>query len=275
MKKRFPYLLLIFLIPKILVLSGCANMIPPSGGPRDSIPPVLLNASPVDSTRNFSGSKIIFTFNEFVELNNIQENLIVSPVPAIQPIVESHLRTITVRIKDTLQPNTTYSLNFGKAIRDINEGNELKNFTYVFSTGNYFDSLELTGKVIVAETGKPDSTLIVLLHRSLDDSAIVNERPRYFTKVDSNGNYHFKNLPPGTFRLYALKDEGGSKRYQSKKQLFGFADQPIQISRSNPAVTLYAYNEPEETKPAVAAPAGRAPIKAIQDCLEAEWPAKH
>src|ERR1700730_13372192 len=265
MKKRFPYLLLIFLIPKILVLSGCANMIPPSGGPRDSIPPVLLNASPVDSTRNFSGSKIIFTFNEFVELNNIQENLIVSPVPAIQPIVESHLRTITVRIKDTLQPNTTYSLNFGKAIRDINEGNELKNFTYVFSTGNYFDSLELTGKVIVAETGKPDSTLIVLLHRSLDDSAIVNERPRYFTKVDSNGNYHFKNLPPGTFRLYALKDEGGSKRYQSKKQLFGFADQPIQISRSNPAVTLYAYNEPEETKPAVAAPAGKSPIKAIQD----------
>src|SRR2546423_4373286 len=137
MKKFIPYLLIIFFIPKIIVLSGCANIIPPSGGPRDSLPPVLLHVAPPDSSKGFNSGKIIFTFNEFVELNNLQDNLIVSPVPAIQPIVEAHLRTITVRIKDTLQPNTTYSLNFGRAIRDINEGNELKNFTYVFTTGNY------------------------------------------------------------------------------------------------------------------------------------------
>src|SRR5204863_9514315 len=171
-------------------------------------------------------------------LNNLQDNLIVSPVPDIQTIVEEQLRTITVRIKDTLQPNTTYSLNFGRAIRDIKEGNELKNFTYVFTTGNYFDSLQLAGKVILAETGKADSTLIVMLHKNLDDSAVAKDRPRYFTRLDNKGNFQFKNLPAGRFAIYALKDEGGMKKYSSKKQLFAFADQPMNITRSNPPVTL-------------------------------------
>ena len=241
MKRIFPFLLLIIIISKIPVLTGCANMIPPQGGARDSLPPYLIKASPGDSTRNFTGNRITFSFSEFVDLQNIQENLLVLPSPKMNPLVESKLNTVTVRIKDTLESNTTYSLNFGNAIKDYNEGNVVKGFTYIFSTGQYIDSLELHGNVVLAETGKTDSTLIVILHTNDDDSAIVNEKPRYIAKLDGKGNFVFKNLPPKTYYLYALKDEGGTHRYFSDKQLFAFADSPVVARSKSEPVTLYAY----------------------------------
>ena len=212
------------------------------------MPPVLVQVIPKDSTRKFVGNKISFTFNEFVDLQSIQDNLLVSPTPKTNPTVESKLRTVTVKIKDTLEPNTTYSINFGNAIKDINEGNVLRNFTYVFSTGSAIDSLELRGRVILAQTGKPDSTLIAILHRNADDSAVIKERPRYIARLDSSGDFHFHHLPPGTFSLYALKDEGGQHRYLSKTQLFAFADSSVHISGQTPPVTLYAYLEKEDQK---------------------------
>ncbi len=248
MKRIVAYLFIASLVVGALVVSGCANIIPPSGGPRDSLPPLLVSANPPDSTTNFPGGKIVLTFNEYVELNSPQENLIVSPVPKIEPYPEAHLRTITIRLKDTLEPNTTYSINFGRAIRDINEGNEMRGFTYIFTTGNYFDSLELSGRVLIAETGKSDSSLIVILHRSLDDSAVAKENPRYFTRLDSSGHFTFRNLPSGTFRVYALKTEGGMKRYTSPQQIFAFADSPVVINSSTKPVVLFAYAEPAEIK---------------------------
>jgi len=234
--------------------NGCANPIAPAGGPRDSLPPVLVAVTPKDSSENFNAKRITFSFNEFVELANVHDNLIVSPVPKMEPVTESKLRTVTVRIKDTLEANTTYSYNFGDAIKDINEGNVLKNFTYVFSTGDHIDSLELTGRVQLAETGLPDSTLIVMLHRNGDDSALIKEKPRYIAKLDSLGRFHFRHLPTGLFYVYALKDEGGQKKYLSKRQLFGFADRPVTIGASNQPVTLYAYLEKDTSKPIASAP---------------------
>ncbi len=236
----------------IAVIAGCAQQITPSGGPRDSLPPVLLGAVPADSTRNFKADKITFYFSEYVQLDNVHDNLIVSPTPKIEPIVDARLRTVTIKIKDTLEANTTYLLNFGNAIKDINEGNIARNFTYLFTTGNRIDSLELTGRVLLAQTGKSDSTLIVMLHRNKDDSAVIKERPRYIAKLDSAGNFHFHNLPAGTFYLYALKDDAGQKKYLSKKQFFGFADQPVQIKSNNEPVNVYAYLEKDTTKTVLA-----------------------
>ena len=240
---------LILIISQIVVQTGCANIIPPEGGLRDSLPPLLLKANPGDSTRNFKGNRISFSFDEFVDLQNVQENLIVSPIPANTPNINSKLNTVTVKLKDTLEPNTTYSINFGNAIKDVNEGNVLRQFTYVFSTGSHIDSLQIKGKVLLAETGKPDSTLIVMLHTSNNDSAIIKEKPRYITKLDSSGNFTFRNLPPATYYLYALKDEGGSRRYFGDNQLFAFADKPINTQSQTEAVTLYAFTGvKEETK---------------------------
>lgn len=225
---------------------GCANIIPPTGGPRDSIPPLLEKATPGDSTRNFRGNKIVFSFNEFIELQNAQQQLMMSPQPTVFPAVEYKLNTLTVRLKDSLEPNTTYTLNFGESIKDFTEGNLLKNFTYTFSTGNYIDSLELRGKVLLAETGKTDTTLIVMLHTNPNDSAVVKDRPRYVARLDSKGNFVFKNLPPKTFYLYALKDDGGTRRYFNEKQLFAFAEKPVVTDGKNDPVTLYAYSSKKD-----------------------------
>lgn len=231
----------------VIIQSGCANPLPPSGGPRDSIPPVLLEADPADSTRNFSGTRITLTFDEFIDVQNVYENLIISPLPKTSPTIEARLKTVNIRIKDTLEPNTTYSLNFGSAIKDYTEGNPIKNFTYTFSTGSYIDSLELSGKVILAETGKTDTTLIVMLHTSSDDSAVIHQRPRYVTRLDGKGSFVFKNLPPRNFYLYALKDEGGTRRYLDDKQLFAFTDSAIIPGQQKVPVTLYAYSAAKST----------------------------
>lgn len=243
MKKGISIYFSLFLIfiTAILIFSssGCANMIPPTGGPRDSLPPVLVAAVPKDSATNFTGDRITLNFDEFVEIQNAFENILVSPTPNNVPIITSRLRNVTIRIKDTLEPNTTYSINFGNALRDVNEGNVYKDFTYVFSTGKALDQNTLSGKVIMAETGKIDTTLIVVLHRNLADSAVAKEKPRYVTKLDGKGNFTFRNLAAGTFALYAIPNEF-SRHYDDTTKPFAFADSAINTTQNTP-VTLYAY----------------------------------
>src|SRR5688572_3185487 len=230
------------LVSAISVISGpgCANVIPPEGGPRDTIPPVLLNVSPDDSTRNFSGKTIVFTFDEFVDAPNVRQDLLISPLLAQFPDVNAKLKIVTVKFKDSLEANTTYTFDFGDAVKDFTEGNPVRDLSYTFSTGRYIDSLELRGNVILAETGKIDTTLIVMLHTNPSDSAVDKEKPRYIAKLDGKGNFVFKNLPPKTFYLYTLKPQGGSYFY-SDKELFGFADKPVDLQSNTPPVTLYAY----------------------------------
>jgi hypothetical protein len=236
------------LIFGVVCFPGCANIVPPSGGPKDTIPPRLVSALPVDSVKHFAEKKIILNFNEYIDGKDLRTELVVNPVPKVDPIVEAKLKVITIRIKDTPLANTTYSLNFGKGIKDVNEGNVLRNFIYVFSTGDAIDKGDFTGNVIVANTGKADSTIIAILHVTDSDSAVIKDRPRYIAKSDTTGRFHFRFVKPGKYWLYALKDEGGSHKYLSKSQLFGFADSPVVIGPSTPPVTLYAYAETAETK---------------------------
>jgi uncharacterized protein (DUF2141 family) len=227
---------------------GCANIIPPTGGPKDTLPPVLLTAAPVEFAKHVSGNKIVFKFDEYIDYKDIRTELVVNPVPKIDPITDSHLQTVTVKLKDTLQPNTTYTLNFYKGIKDVNEGNILRNFTYVFSTGDHIDSGQFFGNVVVALTGKPDSSMVVILEKKLDDSAVFKERPRYLTKVDTMGRFVFEHIEQGRYAVYAIRDEGGSHKYLSRSQLFAFADAPVDVRLSTAPVTLYAYQEVPETK---------------------------
>jgi hypothetical protein len=243
MKRLFIFFLVCLALTRYPLITGCANMVPPTGGPRDSLPPVLLIAEPKMKAVRVEGKKIVLTFDEYIDLKDIRTNLIVSPVPKSMPTVTSHLKVITIEMKDTLQPNTTYSLNFGKAVTDVNEGNVLKNFTYVFSTGRYVDSMRYSGRVIMAYTGKPDSTLIAILHDKLYDSAVAKDRPRYIARLDSSGNFTFSNIRPGVYNLFALKDETGLHEYTSRAQIFAFADSPVDITVGAPPLLLYAYED--------------------------------
>ncbi len=246
------FLFLILLSFKLLFFTSCANIIPPTGGVKDSLPPVLINAIPKDSTLNFNTNRITLEFNEYIQLDNdLQNSLIVSPYPENTPVILGKLRTVNIKFRDSLMPNTTYAINFGNALKDINEGNPLRNFTYVFSTGSKIDEGEISGKVQLAETGGTDSTLIVVLHTNLNDSAVKKERPAYFTRLDSGGNFRFNYLPKKQFAIYVLPNDY-SKKYDDSTKLFAFFNQPVLTDSNNtPSLTLYAYQQEKQAeKPA-------------------------
>jgi uncharacterized protein (DUF2141 family) len=230
----------------VVFTSSCAQIIAPSGGPRDSLPPKLLNAVPALNTTNFTGRRITLYFDEYVHVEEVQQNLLVSPAPKYNPYIDSKLKSVTIRLRDTLEPNTTYTINLGNSIRDINENNAIQDFSYVFSTGSTIDSLIFQGKVQVAETGKADSTMIVMLYRNLDDTAVQKTKPKFIARVDAKGNFIFRNLSAGDYKVYALRDADGSRTYNSKSELFAFANTKINVSSNVTPITLLAFEEEKE-----------------------------
>lgn len=231
-----------------VAITGCANIVPPAGGARDSLPPQLIRSSPPNGTRFFSEKVINLTFDEYVDLDNPGQNMIISPIPKTPIIPTRKLNVVTIRIKDTLEDNTTYTFNFRNSIKDVNESNIAKDFTYIVSTGAYIDSMQLAGKVILAETGGTDTTLTILLHRNAADSALKKEKPRYITKLDNKGNFLFKNLPANqTYHIYALEDNG-SFLYLDSTKLFAFRDAPVTTGDQTDSIVLYAYANPKVEK---------------------------
>jgi hypothetical protein len=248
--KYFVYTAAFFLFACIapIAFSGCAQIGAPTGGPRDSIPPVLVTAIPKLSVTNFKGNKITLIFNEYINVLEVQKNVVVSPFPKTFPIIDFKLKTVTVKLKDTLLENTTYAINFGNAIADNNENNPFRDFTYVFSTGSTIDSLKLSGTVLMAETGKPDSTLQALLYRNANDSSVEKRKPDYIARINANGKFTFTNLSEGVYRVYALKDGDGGKTYNSKIESFAFSDKDIVVAAVPDSAMLYAYEEEKEKK---------------------------
>lgn len=228
-------------------ITGCAQIGYPTGGDKDTIPPVLVLAQPAERTTNFTGNKITLTFNEYIDVQDIQTNVLVSPFPKTTPNISFKLKTVTIKIKDTLLANTTYAIDFGTSLKDLNEGNPFRNYTYVFSTGPTIDSLTLSGNVILAESGKTDSTIIAMLYKNAVDSTVQNRKPDYIARLNGEGNYTFKNLGEGTYKLYALKDGDGAKTYNSAIETFAFSPTDITVSSTaKTADTLYAYAEEKE-----------------------------
>lgn len=235
---------------------GCANISAPTGGLKDTLAPRLLKVSPDDSTTGFDAKTVVFQFDEYVEVRDLQQELIISPLPKRNPEITYKLRTVTMKWKDTLEANTTYAVQFGNSIKDVNEGNPYKDFNYVFSTGPRIDTYTLSGRVLLAKTGLVDSTLKVILHTSTDDSAVVKQRPRYAAKLDGKGFFQFQFLPAQPFSIYVVPGEGGQYLYNDPTQLFAFYDSTVSAGENPRPIVLYAY---EEEKPKPAASAGSGP----------------
>lgn len=258
--KLFASIIFCLAVTAILIFtgSGCGQPIPPTGGPRDTLPPLITISEPADSSLNFKGNKITINFNEYITLDNPYEKITYSPLPKINPVVEGKLKTVTIKIKDTLEPNTTYSIDFGESITDINENNKLTDYRYVFSTGPRIDSGVLTGRVYLAENGKTDSTLIVILHKNNDDSTVAKEKPRYAAKLNKEGDFTFRYLAPGNYYIFALKDNDGQKKYDQDSEYIGFLDKPVSANQ-NEKIVLYAFTEKAEVKKGSIAPGSQAP----------------
>lgn len=228
-------------------LMSCANIVPPSGGPRDSIPPYRIKSTPADSAINAAPKEISIQFNEYINTTNLQENVVVSPSMKTNPLIESVLNKIRISIKDTLTPNTTYSIQFGNAIRDVNEGNIAQDYTFVFSTGNYLDSGKIQGTVMLAETGKVDSSLIVVLQPSDNDSAIFKNRPLYYSKINGKGKFVFNYLPYKSFNVFVLPNDY-TKKYDDSTKFFAFLNAPVIVNNTKDSVRLFAFQAFQKTE---------------------------
>jgi hypothetical protein len=259
---------MLLVMQPVALFTSCANIVPPVGGPKDSLPPVIVKMQPTANAVNVNSNKIVLEFNEYLQQFDNGAGLLISPLPVKPAEVQVKLRTVSVKLRDTLEPNTTYTIDFGNGIRDANEGNVYKNLKYVFSTGSYIDSLHLSGRVILAETGKMDTTLLVCLYRNLDDSAVVKQTPRYYAKQNGNGQFRFTNLPAGKFNIYALQDEGGQKKYLSEVQVFAFNNEPVTaLAEDKETITLYAYAGKQEEPKAAPVAAGETRLR-VQSSLE-------
>ncbi len=212
----------------VFVFSKCAQIVPLTGGQRDTNPPKIIHIYPDNFTKNFSQKQIIFTFDEKIQLINPDDRIIIAP--AISKKLKWNLKNKTLKIilPDSLQENITYKIIFNKTIADLTERNTLDNFEYIFSTGNYIDSLYIKGNVKNQYTLNNESkALIVLYNENEKDSAVLKERPLYFTKTDEQGNYILKNLPNKKFKILAYKDDNNNFNYDPVKEKIDIVQNPV------------------------------------------------
>ena len=224
-----------FILASLLLLSSCAKRGTITGGAKDTIAPKIIFSSPDNFTSDFKGNEIKITFNELIKIKDINKQLIISPPMKKQPIIVpqgSASKFISIKILDTLQPNTTYSFNFGQSITDNNEGNPYSQFKYVFSTGKYIDSLTIVGKIKDALSQKPDNFVSVMLYdaATFSDSTVYKQPPLYITNtLDSSKVFSLENLREGRYKIIALKDKSNNNLYNPGVDKIGFLDFPINI----------------------------------------------
>lgn len=211
----------------------------PTGGPKDSIAPLMVTASPPYASTFFKAKKIKLYFNEFITLKDINQQLIVSPPLKNPPVItpqSSPTKVITIKFSDTLKQNTTYTFNFGNSVQDNNEGNKLESFKYVFSTGNYIDSLKASGKVQDAFQQKFDKNIKVLLYKvdtTFKDSIIYKQKPTYLTSTLDSTLFKITNVASGKYLLIALKDASNNYIFNPKEDKIGFYNRFIELPKDS------------------------------------------
>ncbi|MFD2099937.1 Ig-like domain-containing protein [Flagellimonas iocasae] len=241
-KKILGFLFFAFVV---LALWQCAQRGSPSGGPEDIAPPKLTRAEPENFSVNFKSDKIRLYFDELIKLQDVQQQLVVSPPLKNQPEITPQggpRKYIEIILKDTLRENTTYTINFGQSLVDNNEGNPNSFLTYVFSTGDYIDSLTLKGAVKDAYNKKADEFVSVMLYEidtAYTDSTVYKSLPNYIANTgDSLPLFELKNLKAGTYALFALKDANKNNRFDQRLDKIGFLEDTITI----PTDSVYLLN---------------------------------
>ena len=211
----------------------CANAVAPTGGPKDDRSPIVVEAVPENNSVNFIGKKIEITFDEYITLENANQNVLISPPLDEKPDIKLHNKTVVIKFKENLAPNVTYTINFGQAIKDLHEGNLFKDFVYSFSTGDHIDTLSIGGKVLNAEDKKPVENAYVTLYaadRDNLDSLPLSSKPNYITKTDKEGNFKLNGLADKEYLVFALKDVNSNLYYDLPNEEVAFLDTLVSAS---------------------------------------------
>ena len=214
----------------MLFILSCAKIGSPTGGPKDTDPPVILKSQPENGTVLFTGKEFVITFDEYVALDRITEKFMVSPPLEGKPEIRLKGKSLQVVWDEELADSTTYTFYFQDAIRDNNENNPIPNYQYVFSTGTVLDSLSLTGNVFDAGNLEPVADVMVMMYSNLADSAPRKLLPSYISRPDPSGGFVISNIRPGSYRLYAIKDLNGNLLYDLDDEIFAFCDSVINIT---------------------------------------------
>ncbi len=217
----------LWLLPFLFTLIGCARMGNPDGGWYDEKPPMVVGATPKDKATHVDTKKIRILFDEFIKVDNPTENVIISPPQMEMPDIKSSGKQILINLKDSLQPNTTYTIDFSDAINDNNEGNPLGNYTYSFATGDGIDTLEVSGYVLESENLEPIKGILVGLYEEMEDSLFLTTPMLRVSRTDSRGHFVIKGIAPGTYRIYALQDADGNYTYSQKSEKIAFTHDSI------------------------------------------------
>lgn len=218
-------LLYFFVLSCLLLAVGCARMGSPDGGWYDDDPPRVVSSTPADQATDVTTQKITILFDEYIKLADPSQNVIVSPPQLEMPEIQAKGKKIVVELKDSLKPNTTYTIDFSDAISDNNEENPMGNFTYTFSTGEHIDTFEVAGYVLNASNLEPVKGISVGLYNNLADSVFRKEPLMRISRTDGTGRFVIKGVAPGEYRVYALQDADNDFKFTQKSEMIAFSHQ--------------------------------------------------
>ncbi len=227
MKKIHRNTIKLFIYIFVVVTASCANVVSPTGGPVDEEPPVMLKSTPPNYSAHYDGQDVRVYFNEYIQLDKLRENLLISPPLKYDPEIKVRGRSIIMSVSDTLLENTTYNFFFGESIVDITESNPIPNFQFVVSTGDYVDSLSVHGKVMNSFTLEPEEGVFVMMYDKKYDSVPMLERPVYLTKTNPQGEFSIMNMKEGEFKIFALRDMNSNFLYDNPDEEIAFLDSLI------------------------------------------------
>ena len=227
MPMKKPYVILLLATAVALLTLGCARPGTPDGGPYDETPPKVVGAKPDEGAVNSRSNNIEIFFDEYVKLEKAAEKIVISPPQINMPEISAIGRKIKVKLLDSLKQNTTYTIDFGDAIVDYNEGNPMGKYTYTFSTGEKLDTMEISGKVLDARNLEPVKGIVVGLHADTTDTAFTTKPFDRMARTNGSGEFTVKGVAPGSYRIYALKDADGNYAFNQKSEMIAFSRQTI------------------------------------------------
>ena len=218
------YYIYLWMVLAALCLRACANKgMGPQGGPKDTTPPDILNVTPANGSVNFSGNTIVIQCNEYLQMKDAANQVLMSPPQRRTPTVKALGKKVVVTFEEPLRDSTTYLIDFGKSICDLNEGNPIESYAYAFSTGPQIDTLQMSGVLINAENLNPISDMLIGIHDDLRDSAFLNKVFVSIARTDEKGHFTLRNLHAGKYHIYALNDISKDYVYQPGEGL-AFSD---------------------------------------------------
>ncbi|MFC2104045.1 Ig-like domain-containing protein [Bacteroidota bacterium] len=236
-------------IPKVIYLllfaifsfSQCAKQVAPTGGPKDKDHPLIVKIEPLDYTVNFDSKKISITFDEFIQLEDLNNNLVISPPVDEKPDIRVKGKALIIEFLEDLKDSTTYNIYFGNSVQDYNEGNPIENFQYVLSTGTYIDSLSIAGQVINSYNLLPEEGVYVMLYKEFEDSIPIKQIPLYISKTNAEGFFQINNMSNNNFKLFCLRDFNKNYLFDLSNEDIAFIDSLVSFDLTTEiaADTLY------------------------------------